>query len=256
MMLTDSLGSQNKPVTLNTISSITLNIIRSKQTTTFSEVADLVIKNCTGNIETGNEKTTRRRVYDVLNVFLAAGLIKKEAKNINYVQNSETQNNQPISEEDSQLANQCEQLRESVINKLKAYLLYRSLLERNYNKSRPTESVQLPAIFVEFPTDKGVSELSLDQKTLEITADQHPTFYSPVDILSSINLSIESQRELVRSTPLLARFEPFLFPDPPHFQPVQEIHVIPKIIVPKAKGKGQRKSKKVDQSAVNIRVAV
>ncbi|EAY22966.1 hypothetical protein TVAG_077130 [Trichomonas vaginalis G3] len=168
----------------------------------------------------GNEKTTRRRVYDVLNVFLAAGLITKESKNIYYAKQGFIQKVPQIPQEDQELCNRCEQLKESVIRKLKAYLLYRSLVERNQTKIRPSGSVQLPAIFVEFPTDKGVSELSLDQKTLEINAEQHPTFYSPVDILSNINLNIEMQRDLVKRTPIISKLEPYVFPEPvqPQFQ--------------------------------------
>lgn len=205
-------NTQNSTLPLSALSSVILSIIRAKQTTTFSEVADLVIQNYNTNIDNGNDKTTRRRVYDVLNVFLAAGLIIKESKNIHIV-HSQNSKASMVPDEDKQLYSKCEQLRESVIRKLKAYLLYRSLIERNQSKNRPSGSIQLPAIFIEFPNDKGVSELSLDQKTLEINAEQHPSFYSPVDVLSNINLSIDSQRELVRKTPLISKLEPFVFPE-------------------------------------------
>lgn len=219
-MLSDSSRTRSSPASLNNMSAKILNIIRTHQTTTFSEVADQIIKECNGNDEYSNEKTTRRRVYDVLNVFLAAGLITKEAKNIKYVQSSISFNPPQEIPEKEDLSEKCDMLQEAVARKLKAYLLYRALLERNKTKIRPSGSVQLPAVFVEFPNDRGVSELSLDQKTLEISAEQHPSFYSPVDILNSLNLNINSQREFVRRSPSLSKFESLVFPDPIPMQPI------------------------------------
>jgi hypothetical protein len=68
-----------KPLSLSHLAAAVLRFIEGRQSTTFQEVADRVsIEVSPVGSETVSEKATRRRVYDVLNVFLASGLVVRE----------------------------------------------------------------------------------------------------------------------------------------------------------------------------------
>jgi hypothetical protein len=75
---------------LRVISISVRDIVSLKRTTTYKEVADLLIQ----ELELGNlveakeqfkeEKNVRRRVYDALNVLVAAGVVSKTGKNVQW----------------------------------------------------------------------------------------------------------------------------------------------------------------------------
>ena len=219
--------TQQKQICLNQLSSLVMSIIKSKKTTTFQEVTDLVLAE---NSVTNNDKerTSRRRVYDVINVCVSAGIVIKEGKTLIY---NPIDDSEGITESTSNETNEdkIEALQESITKKLQIFLLYKTLMERNQRVMRPPSSVQLPAIFVGFPSDKGVSSLSLDGKQLEIKSEQDPTFYSPVDVLKATGISIDGQREFLRSMPMFNRFESRLFPQE---QPIQTFN-FPPVVNPK-----------------------
>ena len=138
----------NQQFCLNQISSLVISIIKSKQTTTFQEVTDCVLANQLNQKDSDKGRTSRRRIYDVINVCEAAGLVKKENKALIYqplieCHTEETQN-------ENKLLEKCQELTNSITSKLRIFLLYKSLIERNQRLRRPPKAVQLPAIFVEF----------------------------------------------------------------------------------------------------------
>ena len=201
----------NQQLCLNQISSLVISIIKSKQITTFQEVTDLVLAQTQAQKDSDKDRTSRRRIYDVINVCVAAGIVRKENRNIIYQPTAPNSEEAETSKE-AELYNSCNELTNGIISKLQIFLLYKSLIERNQNVNRPPNAVQLPAIFVGFPSDKGESNLSLDGKDLEIQSDQDPTFYSPVDVFHAAGISIDQQRNFLRCSPPFNKFESYLFP--------------------------------------------
>jgi hypothetical protein len=60
-----------------------LSVLKSRETLTFQAFADAVLETIGDEpMEGNNERTLRRRVYDVLNVFIAARIIERNGKNI------------------------------------------------------------------------------------------------------------------------------------------------------------------------------
>ena len=207
----DQSHTANQQISLNRISSLVISIIKTKQITTFQEVTDLVLEQTQANKDSDKDRTSRRRIYDVINVCVAAGIVRKENRNIIYQPNG-ANSEESDAEKQAKLYNSCNELTNSILSKLKIYLLYKSLIERNQNVMRPPNAVQLPAIFVGFPSDKGESHLSLDGKDLEIQSDQDPTFYSPLDVFQAAGINIDQQRNFLRCSPPFDKFEPQLFP--------------------------------------------
>jgi hypothetical protein len=190
-----------------------LCVLEKAKTTTFSKVADQVVA-ALGQHEVGSaseQQTLRRRVYDVLNVFCAAGLVTKDSKAITL---------RPISAPPSMPSEATQPVRsrlaikEATLIERAQLLIYNKLLiDRNRRRMRPPFAVQLPAIFVAFK-DVGNGEIkrALDGGKLEIVANSAPLFFSPMNVFQLLQFGIQGQLECLRTMPKLAGLEAKLFP--------------------------------------------
>ena len=183
--------NSSKAFNLIELSSYALNYIREKKTTTFQEVTDKIIE-ISRQYETGSEKTTRRRVYDVINVFISAKLVERQNKQLTYV-NKANLDNSDLYKQEQEISERIEALKQKIIEKANIYLKYMALIDRNKKAGvRPQNSIALPAIFVSFDNLQGDSCLSLDGKDLTITSEQAATYYSPTDLVTKLNLDIRA----------------------------------------------------------------
>lgn len=83
--LNESPSKGSRPLCLTNLSAMVLEFLKKNPVTTFSNVADMIIRTISEKYkDISADKTTRRRVYDVLNVFLATGIITKDNKRIRY----------------------------------------------------------------------------------------------------------------------------------------------------------------------------
>jgi hypothetical protein len=74
-----------KTLCLNNLAVLVMKLIEAAQVTTFQDVAGaLILEVSRFPRESKGEKTTRRRIYDVLNVFLAPSLIEPSGKSIRF----------------------------------------------------------------------------------------------------------------------------------------------------------------------------
>jgi hypothetical protein len=203
-----------KPLCLNSLARSVLAFIEGRQVTTFQEVADRIMAEISHLGGEGNtEKTTRRRVYDVLNVFLASDLIVREGKSIRYQRTEEGVSAEDTSEEEDDLSAELADKERRLHEKVRMLVAYETLIRRNANRERPPSAVQLPAIIVGFNSNiSGRSNTSLDGKTLEIHASENPIFYSPMDVFGNIGFTNADQSESLRQYQDLAQLESVLFP--------------------------------------------
>ena len=185
--------SQNSTKAFNLIdlSSFALHFIREKKTTTFQEVTDKIIE-ISKQYETGSEKTTRRRVYDVINVFISAKLVERQNKQLTYI-NQAKFDTEELNKQEQEAKERIDALENEIIEKANIYLKYMALIDRNKKIGvRPQSSIALPAIFVSFDNLQGDSCLSLDGKDLTITSEQAATYYSPTNLVTKLNLDIRA----------------------------------------------------------------
>jgi hypothetical protein len=219
-MLSDpkrSPARSSKPLCLSNVASMVLSIIEKAATTTFSGVADQIVA-AIGPAEAGSaseQRTLRRRVYDVLNVFCAVGLVTKDSKGIAFQQTGVPRLR--ASSDAAQQAKARLAVKEGVlVEKANMLLSHRLLIERNQTRRRPPTAVQLPSIFVAFSNaGRGEIKRALDGGKLEIVAESPPMFFSPMNIFHTMRFGVESQIACVRAAPELAALESLLFPRGP-----------------------------------------
>jgi hypothetical protein len=192
-----------------------MKVIQSNPVTTFQDAADVVVEEMRAEHSGhGDDKNTRRRVYDVLNVFLASGLIIRDGRSIRFRGLGTPPPIEEIPESERAFARTCELKQARLVGQIKLLLGYRALIARNASQPRPASAVPLPTIIVGFNSNiEGDSNMSLDHKTLQIHASANPLFYSPMDVFQNVNLSTEVQRDELRQIPALAAMESFVFGD-------------------------------------------
>lgn len=186
---------QQKPLCLSSLAEDVLHFIQERTNTTFQEVADMIVS----KDDSSNEKTTRRRVYDVLNVFAAAGLISKEARSIKYQPLAHISELDNLSPQDKDLAKDCEDKRTMLMQRIKLLLSYKALIARNKQVARPVNAVQMPVIIVGFNNNiLGESNSSLDGRSVEMNASENPIFYSPMDVFAKLQFPVDLLRTLIK----------------------------------------------------------
>lgn len=204
---------QPKPLSLNSLAEDISHFIQEKVATTFQDVADMIVEKITqDDAESNNDKTTRRRVYDVLNVFLAAGVITKEGKQIRHQPLAHI-SEMDLMEQDRALSEDVEHKKALLIQRIKLLLAYKSLMVRNSQQRRPASAIQMPAIIVGFNSNiSGGSKTSLDGRSVVMHASENPVFYSPMDVFERMGLPQELQRSILKET-RLASCEDLVFQD-------------------------------------------
>ena len=205
-----------RPLCLNNLAESVMSFLRMKQVTTFQEVADYIVaKIGHQKSEPSAEKTTRRRVYDVLNVFLASELITKENKSIRYQSLVALSDDSAMPPNSQDLARVCKEKQEQLVRLIRLLLAYKALIARNEKTMRPPTAIPVPFIIVGFNSNiAGGSKAALNGKKLEMYALANPSFYSPMDVFK-LNFSDEVQRQVLREIPELAACESLVFPPPP-----------------------------------------
>lgn len=211
-----SKGSRGEnPLCLNRLAVSVMQFIQTKQVTTFHEVADMIVaKVAQTQNEPNGEKTTRRRVYDVLNVFLASGLITKESKSIRYQPLGNISQETDLPPDMKELIQACEEKQAKLVQRIQLLLAYKSLMARNEKAMRPANAIPMPVIIVGFNSNiAGGSKAALNGRTLEMYASENPIFYSPMDVFSQLNFPVDLQKQLLREIPGLAASESYVFPN-------------------------------------------
>lgn len=218
----DQTARSAKPLSLSNMAHSVLAVLEQRKTTSFSQVADLIVESIGQASEFDSEndqRTLRRRVYDVLNVFLAAGFVVKEGKTLKYVPGAlERRTPDAIEDVRKRL-----HLKLGVLcDNLKLLIYMKLLIERNSRRSRALGAVQLPCMFVGF-SDVGNGEITktLSGRQLQIVVPSVPLFFSPMNVYDCIGFSTAEQIRILRQLRfrslaipprLLATLEPLMFP--------------------------------------------
>jgi hypothetical protein len=199
-----------RPLCLTALAASILTFLQSQVVTTLPAVTDQIWREVSEfGGDTNTEKTIRRRVYDVLNVLLASGIVVREGTSLRY-QRSEVPTEE-IERED-EISDELIKKEQLLNEKVQMLIAYETLIRRNSNRGRFGSIVKLPTIVVGFgnKTPKH-SNSSQDGKVLEILISEKPVLYSPMDVLNRMGLSDESRKEAFRQFPELASLESSLF---------------------------------------------
>ena len=202
-------------LSLKVLAPETARIVREYGTATTEEIATVVITKFQGSIDnskTTTQDTIRRRIYDVINVLAASGLIEKVGKKITW--NSTTPYLQALPSGDSslnQITTNEDKIIESRIKEKEAQLrakiclltLYKALTERNFPKSASEKDISLPTILIclENSNDIAFSPSDPDNKRIEIRATKQIKLQSPLEILKNINFDKNVIAKLLQAQP-------------------------------------------------------
>lgn len=203
-----SIDNKQKHGCLTSLSNVVLDIIRTNDALTFQEVCDLIIKNHSKVLDKSKDKTSKRRIYDVINVFIAADLIKKEQKLIRI---SNTFERNIRSGENSILKENCVKIKEEILKKqsylmgkIQSYLLLSELVEVNRHRICGMFDTKIPAIFIKSRKDTNFSVKQAPRKlVIQSKANEHPgngNFFSPMFILGNMNLNLDRQKKRLLET--------------------------------------------------------
>lgn len=157
--------------------------------------------------KSNQDATLKRRVYDVVNVLAASGIVQKDGTIIKWV--GRTKIDSPIvSETDISESEKTSMRVSDKIEKLKYKIemlsLYNAIITRNSLLPRPGNA--LPLRFILFQADDIETERSENKLTLTIIKNTPgpPVLYTPLDVLQSIQFRFNIDQELVNKHPDLA----------------------------------------------------
>lgn len=176
----DSIALPSTPRSRNGLKSISWKvreIVAQQGVTSYKAVADELL--CDLDISQDalrDEKNIRRRVYDALNVLIAADILEKKGKLVslrahNYVKKAP--------ETDSML-NKRQKLKELVDQ----YSSTKGLVSRNMKKCTNTQIFKIPFVVV-MTSDTVKSELNLDMRVTSKGIDTSLRFVKPFEVLTS-----------------------------------------------------------------------
>lgn len=170
----------------------TMEVLRELGTTSSEDTATIIInKLMATNPELTGQDTIRRRIYDVINVLSASGIIDKVGKQITWhgykpiierrLANPEGSN--PL---EKRIAAKEAKLRDNI----HYLILYKVLISRNLKLEKPENAINGTHQVIFFGLDKN-PELStikhpFDNKTLEIKSKAKLMVKSPLDLLRII----------------------------------------------------------------------
>lgn len=204
----------SKPLCLTNMASKILSILKQKENTTFQEVADDIVNDIGPDVaDANNERTLRRRVYDVLNVFVAAGFITKDNKKITYTP-PRTSSGQPM--ETAALEEKIQAKQTALVDKIRMLLMWKLLIERNKHIIRPSVTVPIDnTLFVGFKQLTGAIQRRplTDQRQLEIGADSTPLFYSPMNVMESIGFRRDDEARMMAQFREISPMMPVMYPE-------------------------------------------
>lgn len=209
-----------KPLSLVNVTTRVFAILQERGTTSFDEVAEEILAKMGTDTElsTPNEqRTLRRRVYDVLNVLCAAGIVAKDNRTITF----QTANAQikGASQMVQTLQARVEAKRNSLLEKTKLLIYHKLLMNRNSKSDVPQHLAKLPLILLGFgDVDNGSSERELDGSSLVIVTRSPPLLFSPMNVLECIGFTPEEQLDCLKQLNLPQNecnaLQSLLFPSP------------------------------------------
>jgi hypothetical protein len=202
-----------KPLCLGQMASMVFSVVKNSECMTFETVADTVLARALDEpTESKDVRNLRRRVYDVLNVFLAARLVVKEGKFIVW-------RPQPLpplwSPAVASLMDRTRIKQMQMVDKARLFVSWTLLIAHKRNRVKPPVTFPVwRVIFVGFTDSRqGVFKHGVDRKRIEIEAGSVPVFFSVPEMIAKIGFTEGQTLEVLQTTP---GFEAAL----PYFSPI------------------------------------
>lgn len=184
--------------------------------TTDGVVTMLINRIVVENNNSISQDTVKRRIYDVINVLSAAGIIEKSGKKLiwhglNVMNPKREQADRPAEMEPKPSEKTPEQesletKEKYLYSKIKRLVLYKTLIQRNTTVPRPENAISLPSIIIGFASDETVKTEKKEKYSLDVTASQPKLYLSPAEILDKLPIEREKVEKMLSKNPL---FRPY-----------------------------------------------
>jgi hypothetical protein len=215
-MAAESAPSQSR-LCLKALAPHTLDVMRELGTTTSEDIANVIIDKLTRTTPNlSGQETIRRRIYDVINVLSAAGVVDKVGKQIVWHGGRRAPNARPnaapraTGDDDARIAAKERMLRD----KVSLLTLYKALIKRNFAHEPAADVLGLPVILLGIKdADKTTFTQSLNRCELEVRSTGGLVFMAPSEILQKINLERKTVKGILDLSPELARYGTQLLQD-------------------------------------------
>jgi hypothetical protein len=182
--------------------------MRDLGTTTSEDIANVIIERLTRAMpRLSGQETIRRRIYDVINVLSAAGIVDKVGKQIVWHGRPPPTraDSAPTADvnDDARVAAKERVLRDKVA----LLTLYKALIKRNFAQEPAAGALALPAVLIGIrDADKTTFTQSLNRCELEVRSTGGLVFLAPSEILQRIRLERTAVKGILDLSPELARF--------------------------------------------------
>jgi hypothetical protein len=194
---------------LKTIAPHTLEVMRDLGTSTSEDIATMIINTLMrNNPNLSGQETIRRRIYDVINVLSAAGVIDKVGKQVVWrgTRRSIPAAVRPAAPADS-IGERVRMKEQLLCDKVRLLTLYKVLIQRNFPRDPSPNPLALPLILIGVrDRSRTTFTQSLNRCELEIKSHQSLLFLAPSEILSKISLSKRNVQAILMMSPELLRY--------------------------------------------------
>jgi hypothetical protein len=201
-----------KPLCLGRMAPVVLTVLKTHDPLSFQAVADAVVHEVGGDPSIGNnERTLRRRVYDVLNVFLAAGIAAKQGKTLVWIRT----HIRPSANSVPQSLYASIQMREiELIDKISIFVTWKLLMDANRTRPKPPIAVPVwKTLFVGFRTCSGGYDGKFDRRKVMIHAQSPPLFFSPLEVIAKLGFTRDQKKAILLAERQLQDAVPIMFPE-------------------------------------------
>lgn len=197
---------------LRHLTSLVKQVVSSNQATSYKEVAVKLIKKLIvtrGPDRIREEKNVRRRVYDAINVLIAAGVLEKHGKSVTWKEDWDSIEFEELRLQHGEALSKVKVKREELTKVLKNYISVKALLQRNSSQIPQTTKVAFPFIIVSTcDTDRNSVSIFANKAatSVKLQFSQPMTLFGDIDILMKLKMfSIEQSnlRQLLPDEELL-----------------------------------------------------
>jgi hypothetical protein len=195
------------------MASIVLDVLRTTEPLSFEVVADAVLARLGDDPrQVTDDRTLRRRVYDVLNVFMAAGIVLKEGRSLMWTGLPARPSGGRSGPSSLRTAVRMHEI--ALIDKITIYIAWRLVLNRNRTRPRPAIAVSVHrTIFIGFRTSVGGCDESFDGRKIELHANAPAQFFSPMEAIANMGFTRDQKKAVLLTVPKLRDAVPIMFPE-------------------------------------------
>lgn len=197
---------------LRHLTSLVKEVVSSHQSTSYKEVAVKLIKKLIvsrGSDRLREEKNVRRRVYDAINVLIAAGILEKHGKRVTWREEWDSIELDDLNLQYDKRLTAVKDKRAELSEALKRYISMKHLLHRNSQSPPQSAKVSFPFIIVS-TNDNQFNSVTTSQvgihtsqaaTSVKLKFAQHMTLLGDVDILMKLKMFKVEKAVLLKLLP-------------------------------------------------------